>query len=284
MYTIIRNAYSKKYVKTKADYFLFNTVSSMITVITLIMLAGSMALPSIFSLVLGIGFGLFTALAAILALAALSSGPMSYTTLIITFASIIPTISGKLFWNEDISTWQYFGIVLMFISIGLSSEKNKNQSKVSFQWLFLCLGAFILNGLIGIMQKVHQSSIYKGELNAFLVISFIVSVLISFAAYWVCVFKEKKSVQHPIHMNITVGAMAVLSGICIALANKINLYLAGAMDSAVFFPIVNGGGLVLAAIAAVVLFKERLSPKRRIGLIVGMISVLFICNVFNICL
>ena len=53
----------------------------------------------------------------------------------------------------------------------------------------------------------------------------------------------------------------ILAGICSAANNKINLYLSGIMDSAVFFPVVNGGGLVLASLASYIVFKEKLSLK-----------------------
>jgi len=52
------------------------------------------------------------------------------------------------------------------------------------------------------------------------------------------------------------------------------------MDSAVFFPIVNGGGLVLTTFAAVLLFKEKLSKKQWIGVVLGIASVVFLCNPF----
>ena len=76
------------------------------------------------------------------------------------------------------------------------------------------------------------------------------------------------------------GIMLV-SGVCVAINNKFNLYLSGVMDSAVFFPIVNGGGLVLTTLVAVLLFKEKLSKKQWIGIVLGILSVVFLCNPFS---
>ena len=72
----------------------------------------------------------------------------------------------------------------------------------------------------------------------------------------------------------------IACGACGAVNNKFNLYLSGVMDSAVFFPIVNGGGLVLTTLAAVLLFREKLSKKQWIGVLVGIASVVFLCNPF----
>ena len=49
------------------------------------------------------------------------------------------------------------------------------------------------------------------------------------------------------------------------------------MPSAVFFPIVNGGGLVLSTAASVLLFREKLGVRQWIGLAMGTVSVLMLC-------
>ena len=86
----------------------------------------------------------------------------------------------------------------------------------------------------------------------------------------------------PLGLSHVIGLllMAVV-GICVAVNNKLNLFLSGVMDSAVFFPLVNGGGLVLTALAAVLLFRERLSRKQWVGVLVGIVAVIFLCNPFK---
>ena len=53
---------------------------------------------------------------------------------------------------------------------------------------------------------------------------------------------------------IMLGVM-LISGASASVNNKFNLYLSGVMDSAVFFPIVNCGGLVLATVASVLILR-----------------------------
>ena len=71
--------------------------------------------------------------------------------------------------------------------------------------------------------------------------------------------------------------MMVVSGACVAVNNKLNLYLSGVIDSAIFFPVVNGGGLVLTTLAALVFFRERLTKVQWIGVGIGIVSVVFLC-------
>ena len=53
-----------------------------------------------------------------------------------------------------------------------------------------------------------------------------------------------------------------------------NLYLSGAMNPIVFFPIVNGGVILLSGIAAICVFREKLSKQQWIGLAVGFASIM----------
>lgn len=72
-------------------------------------------------------------------------------------------------------------------------------------------------------------------------------------------------------------AMLIVSGVAIALNNIINLYLAGVMDSAVFFPLVNGGGLVLGIVAGLAVFREKLTVMQWIGIACGVAATLMLC-------
>jgi drug/metabolite transporter (DMT)-like permease len=142
---------------------------------------------------------------------------------------------------------------------------------------------FLLNGLIGVMQKVHQSSQYASELNAFLIIAFLVSFLFSSTLTLILSRKEnpltfikEKDKKSKFLLILSI----IVCGALIAVNNKLNLYLAGVIDSAVLFPILNGGGVALATIASLLVFKEKLSLKQWIGIAIGAIAIILLCNPF----
>ena len=72
-------------------------------------------------------------------------------------------------------------------------------------------------------------------------------------------------------------ALLVVSGVTVALNNIINLYLAGVMESAVFFPLVNGVGLAVGIVAGLVIFREKLSPLQWAGIACGVAATLLLC-------
>ena len=263
--------------------FVFNAVGCL-TAAVVLLCWGGFGMSSVFTIVLGVAFGAVTTLQGITNIAALQVGPMSYTSVIISFSTLISALSGVMFFDESLGWAQIEGIVLMLASFVLAAKSDVDEKKANLKWLFLCLIAFVATGGIGIMQKVHQNSVYKDELNAFLIVAFVSSALLcAIFAAWMerreGRFADKKEKNNKKQNWFLLGIM-ISSGACVATNNKFNLYLSGLMDSAVFFPIVNGGGLVLTTLAAVLLFKEKLSTKQWIGVVLGIASVVFLCNPF----
>ena len=280
---------AKKYyidkATTLAGGFVFNAVSCLSAAVMLLCWGG-FGTSSVFTIVFGVFFGAVTALQGITNIAALQVGPMSYTSVIISFSTLISALSGAMFFNESLSWAHILGIALMLASFVLAAKSDGDEKKANSKWLFLCLIAFAATGAIGIMQKVHQSSEYRSELNAFLIIAFVASaVLCALFAYLLkrresrLADAKEKGNKSKMQAWFLLGIM-IASGASVAVNNKFNLYLSGVMDSAVFFPIVNGGGLVLATLAAVLLFKEKLSKKQWVGVVFGIASVVFLCNPF----
>ena len=281
--SIAKKYYTDKQPTGLSGGFIFNAVGCL-TAAVILLFWGGVGTPSVFTIVLGVVFGAVTAFQGIANIAALQVGPMSYTSVIISFSTLISALSGVMFFNESLGWAQIVGIVLMLISFVLAAKSDGAEKKANLKWLFLCLITFVATGGIGVMQKVHQSSEYRDELNAFLIIAFISSAILCTIFAVLSRRREARSADVKSNENkklfwILLGVM-IVSGACVAVNNKFNLYLSGVMDSAVFFPIVNGGGLVLTTLAAVLLFKEKLSKKQWIGVVFGIASVVFLCDPF----
>lgn len=283
--SIAKKYYTDKEPTGLSGDFVFNAVGCL-TAAVILLCWGGFGTASVFTIVLGVVFGAVTALQGITNIAALQVGPMSYTSVIISFSTLISALSGVMFFDESLGWAQIAGIALMLASFVLAAKSDGDEKKANLKWLFLCLIAFVATGGIGVMQKVHQSSEYRNELNAFLIIAFISSAVL--CAIFAALLKRRESRfadakekgnKSKKQFWLLLGIM-IASGACVAVNNKFNLYLSGVMDSAVFFPIVNGGGLVLTTLAAVLLFKEKLSKKQWIGVVLGIASIVFLCNPF----
>ena len=159
-------------------------------------------------------------------------------------------------------------ILIFFIYLSL---ERRGSERVNKRWLIFCALAFIFQGCIGVLQKVHQSSEHKGELGGFLFIAFICSLVYSR-------IRAKKSFKE---LNFTRKhiLLSLISGACIFGMNFLNLRLSGLLPSQLFFPVINGSAIVLSSIMSLILFKEKMSKRQIIGLCGGILSLIAICLV-----
>lgn len=230
-------------------------------------------MPSMYTLLMGIGFGIITALQTLLNMTALKIGPLSYTTVIISCSMIIPALSGFVLYNEAILPGQIIAIALMLMSIIFSVDKKSEEGATSIKWLLLCLGAFVFTGGIGVMQKLHQSSPYKDELGMFLVLAFAVNGLFSLIFARGGDVKGLAKIPGSVKLFWIYG---LISGIGGALNNEINLFLSGVMPAIIFYPVVNGLGILLNCGAGLIFWKEKLNKKQWLGLILGAAAILLL--------
>lgn len=208
---------------------------------------------------------------------AMKIGPWAYTSVMMSLSTVIPALSGVLFWGEDLTANIVIGIILMSVCFILSvktEEEDKEKKKGNIKWLILSIIASLCTGGIGILQKAHQTSQYKQELTTFLAVSFAFSALFSFVMMKITAPKnaEKKSV-----FSKKAVLLIFAAGVGTAINHLINLYLSGAMASAIFFPIMSGGELILVTLASIIIFKEKLSVKQWIGLTCGAVAVVILC-------
>ena len=282
---IVLNYITQEYENSAAARHIFNVFTSMIAALTIFAISGNLK-ASFFTVALAIAFGLTTALQRVMHLQALEMGPFAYTSVIVSLSMLIPTLSGAVIWGEHIYPIQVIGIVLMVGCLILSVDFAGEQKKSSLKWFLFCGLAFLGNGAIGIMQKLHQNTVYKEELNQFLVIAFITSSCFSGIMIALSKKTEKDKATETDEpkkkklLTLKPIIIMIIGGLCIGISNVLNLYLSGAMDSAVFFPVVNGGCLILTTLSALFMFKEKLSTKRWIGIILGIVSVILLCNPF----
>ena len=270
------NIIKKLYIKADNRFCgsFFYTFGVGLICATVLFIWGGLGEVSSFTLLLGVIFGLVTALQCVTNLLALQIGPLSYTSVIISFSTLISALSGVVWFGESIGILQIVGILLMLASFWLANGKDANGKRASIKWLILCSVAFFATGAIGILQKLHQSSPHKEELNAFLIVAFAVSstlsgILFLFLQSRTRSEKKEMSTKKCSLMLLLLGLLAV-GGFCVAVNNKFNLYLSGVIPSAVFFPLVNGGGLILTTLAALLIFRERLTVKQWIGVGLGI--------------
>lgn len=275
MADVIKNSYwnhfGKNTINSLRDTCLFNGIVGSGGVL-FFAIFGRQFVISQQSLLLAVAFALVTAGAQFFSLLALSCGPMSISVLFTYLGGmLIPTVFGVVFRHQRAGVFQVVGLILMIVTVFLGVEKGGNNKK-SVKWFVYALFSLILWGLVGILQQVQQDSKYSNEQNGFLFWSFVIMTVLFFVISLVRKGKEKDNLKIKNPAIIIVMVTGTLNGA----VNLINLYLSGHMASIIFFPIVNGGVIILAALAALIVFHERPNKRQAWGMIIGLVSVLLL--------
>ncbi len=212
-------------------------------------------------------FGVFIMLSQMLYISALKKEQVSVCSLIYSCGFIIPTFFGALYYDEKILIFDIIGVIVMLEAVWLVSGYEKKQ-KVS-KYLIMAFGAMFSAGMVGVCQKVCIKTFGSGRVNDCLFVAFafmlVISVIIKLAS------KEKAAKPHGV-----TALLMLLFGVAVVFQNKLNLFLSGEFPSMLFFPTVNGGCIALTSIFAWILFKEKLTKKQLLGVVLSLISIFLI--------
>ncbi|MBQ4323907.1 MAG: hypothetical protein IJC19_08200 [Clostridia bacterium] len=225
-------------------------------------------IPSLLTVLYALLYGLLLVGAQWCYTVALGGGNTAVCATVYSLGFILPTLSGMVFWNETVTLWKVFGIVAVFPALILSGKKqNRNATEGLGSTLPLII-AMLCSGGLGILQKVQQSSPYPQQRTTFVCIAFAAAAMLSL---FCGIGKKSHKRAAP-----TFGMASAGVGACFALCNLLNTFLAGRMDSTVFFPGLNVGTILLSTVLGVLVFREKLSARHIAVLTLGTVSILLI--------
>ena len=154
-----------------------------------------------------------------------------------------------------------------------TEKKTQNQTNTtSFKGTVLALVSFVLSGMAGVMEKIHQSTDGKSEKTMFVLIACLFMVAFSIITYFIIRPKEKENrvIPKPLY------PFSSISGLIVGLYSIVNLTLAGALDSMIYYPVANGGAMILTVIVSLCFFKERANVSKIIGMALGLCGILLL--------
>ena len=203
--------------------------------------------------------------------AALAKGNTALCSTVYSLGFIFPTLSGAILWAESFSFLDLLGIMCAISAVIVSGLKSQAKEKVTKSYYFIPLAiAMLASGGLGIVQKLQQTSDYAEQKSVFLLIAFLLAAGISllFALF---IKKATANFIHPRNL-----AVASCIGLFFGCCNLLNTSLAGLLPSAIFFPTLNIGVILLSMICGVIFFKEKISKKELVVLTSGGLSILLL--------
>ncbi len=256
---------SNRYINEKHSIYAYNFYMFFIAFVIMTIFG----LPNwnglgLFTATLAILYGVFLFLAQVLLIKAMSVGDTSVSTFFYSCGFLLPIFLSVFLYGEAISVMQGAGIILLLISFFISVEKKAKATK---KWFVYVLLALLCNGMVGSIQKIFGMSDFAYRQSSFMIVSFLAGTLVA------AIFMKKHEFSIPQKGFLKVG---LGSGVTLGIVNTINVYISGALPGVIVFPSVNGGGIIASALLARVMVAERLSTRKKMGIVVGVIAICLI--------
>ena len=100
-----------------------------------------------------------------------------------------------------------------------------------------------------------------------------------FAAVTVILEKKKNIAEAPKISKKFVFGLPAIAGFVFAFQHSINLFLSGAMPAVIVFPLVNLSPMIISMTIGFIIFKEKLTVKRWLGLACGIASSILVSGI-----
>lgn len=219
----------------------------------------------------GILYGLAQTCFMLCKTAAMSTGPVSITTLIGNSSLLLSISVSMILWKETITIMDILGLFILCISLFLCMYK-RDEACYESQWKYYAFLFLVLSASVGLIFKAFGrigKLQYSGDM---MLTSAIVMVLGNF---FISLFVDKGA-ENKLYISKRLWIYALISGVLSCLYNRMNIFLSGSMDAIIYFPVFNGGTVLLSTLLSMFFLKEKLVMKQIIGLMMGVLAICII--------
>lgn len=228
----------------------------------------------LFSAFYGVGYA--TAMLGVVG--ALRAGSVALTAFVKQFSFVFVSIFGYFVGWGRFSLPAGIGIaaIVVLLLLCLTSEKKEKggdgRPKVTLRWFLFALMILGGNALCSILQK-YQQILYPGKHQCMMML-FGVAFAVGVAALFGIGEKKthwRAAVKHSFQFPLLAGCCSAALNLAILLLATSKIFTSGFVFSALAV-----GGLAVTMLADLILFRERLSVRQWIGMVLGTGALVFL--------
>jgi drug/metabolite transporter (DMT)-like permease len=188
---------------------------------------------------------------------------------------VIPVLAGIFLYNEKLNLLKTIGIFLALLAVFLINIQRHPQQiqKATSSVIALLVIYFIGSGLVDTSIKYAQARLITPQTDKLYIVAIFLSAFLFGLAKLIFDFIKTKK-------GVTLRSIA--GGFVLGFANFFSLFFVikalsvpGAL-SAVTYPVMNVGVLVLSSVTGVIFFKERTEPINVAGIIFAIAAIVML--------
>ncbi len=269
MQSFLCKSYSDRYPGNAATSSLvFTVISGAITAFISLCFMGFDFHASYITVILGVlnAFSLYGYNYYLVAVAA--NGP--YTAMLVVAIAgnaIVPTLSSRIVFDQDISLMKWVGVLLLVLGVYLSGSKQQKdgeaRTRVNYKvFIPLCIGLALCNGVYAALTDAQQRITGADEREEMVCITYSVAFLLSLAT----VLIRSRGSLAPFRQTKLSLLFLILSSLSVGLAIHILVIIIPILNDITMLHVVNNSGiLVLSAVLSFIFFRERPTRKNILG-------------------
>ena len=249
----------------------FSLYKSLVIILMMLLISGFKVQFSWFSLGMATIYAVSSIAMGYYSLKAFSVANLSvYSVFSMLGGMILPFFLGVIFFDEgDNLPFKIICCALIVVAVLLNIKSGKQDKKA----LFYYFAVFVLNGMAGVISKIHQSSTSLSPVDStsFMLLTAAVSVVIS-AAWLLIAYREIPLIKGKNILFVT--GYGVFNGLgnlflLIALSGE------NGLPASVQYPLVTGGVMVCSTVISTIR-KEKLTVREYIATAIALLASIFI--------
>lgn len=203
---------------------------------------------------------------------AASRGSYSVATVSSLFGSLIIPVTVSFFQTVVPTVVQIVAVGVMLVAFVFLNVEGFRQKTTSKKFYIYCLIIFLSNGIYCSLLSVH-SSLYPDEHTELIAVTYLISAI--FAIFWL-IFKKGRRFAREFEITRKSVIYLVLTCIVSTVGLQLVLRILPVLGNAVTYSVEDAAILVISVALSVILFREKLTPVKTVGIILALISVLML--------
>lgn len=207
----------------------------------------------------------------------LKSGTVALSSLFATAGILVPCIAGIFLFDTPMSAGQWVGILLFFVAAYfLITSSAKIYSGFSLRTFLLLIGLMLSEGLTMLAQQMFSFYVPDGDVTVFSFLSF---GIVGVCMLLLSVFQSNRSGNENAGQAKLTPSLLLLGAALSAavfVINQLATLATALVPPAVLFTFINGGSTIIGAIVAALFFREKLTVRSTIGIVLGVFALVII--------
>lgn len=242
----------------------FSLYSSVAGLIVLLVINRIHMEVSVFSIVTACVYSIVCVASSFASIKAFSYANLSvYSVFSMIGGMVLPFLYG-LMCGEEFKTVRLVCFILIALSVAMSTKKGEHSKKATKYYMLV----FVLNGLVGVISKFHQS--YPNacvDSGSFMILTKITAILFCF----ILLFMQK---ERSFSVNRKALIYSVLHSVLNSVGNLLLLIALLHLPASVQYPVVTGGVIVVSTLI-VVIRREKITKKEILAAAIAFVATAF---------